>query len=152
VAAIFVVLVGDVKPESTFELPFKELLFLQPAFSQVLSQAYESYLCPHGQPLSYNGSPNHLQTTFTVNPTNSHHVEVQQQLPVFSSHPTLGHSTPASTVSNPMIPMNTHLNPMINNQHSNIQIPHAASVGNFGKFLSSKGHNSHKIQAIKISW
>ena len=22
----------------------------------------------------------------------------------------------------------------------------------FGKFLSSKGHNSHKIQAIKISW
>ena len=28
----------------------------------------------------------------------------------------------------------------------------AASVVNFGKFLSSKGHNSHKIQAIKISW
>jgi hypothetical protein len=26
----------------------------------------------------------------------------------------------------------------------------AASVVNFGKFLSSKGHNSHKIQAIKI--
>ena len=28
----------------------------------------------------------------------------------------------------------------------------AASVVNFGKFLSSKGHNSYKIQAIKISW
>jgi hypothetical protein len=28
----------------------------------------------------------------------------------------------------------------------------AASVVNFGKFLSPKGHNSHKIQAIKISW
>ena len=28
----------------------------------------------------------------------------------------------------------------------------AASVVNFGKFLSSKGHNSHKIQAIKTSW
>ena len=28
----------------------------------------------------------------------------------------------------------------------------AASVVNFGKFLSSKGHNSHKIQEIKISW
>jgi hypothetical protein len=28
----------------------------------------------------------------------------------------------------------------------------AASVVNFGKFLSSKGHNSHNIQAIKISW
>ena len=28
----------------------------------------------------------------------------------------------------------------------------AASVVNFGKCLSSKGHNSHKIQAIKISW
>ena len=27
----------------------------------------------------------------------------------------------------------------------------AASVVNFGKFLSSKGHNSHKIQEIKIS-
>jgi len=59
----------------------------QPAFSQVLSQSYESYLCPNGQPLSYNGSPNHLQNTFTINPTNSNHVAVQQQLPVFSSHP-----------------------------------------------------------------
>jgi hypothetical protein len=48
-----------------------------PVFSQVLS----------GQLLSYNGSPNHLQNTFTVNPTNSNHVAVQQQLPVFSSHP-----------------------------------------------------------------
>jgi hypothetical protein len=28
----------------------------------------------------------------------------------------------------------------------------AASVVNFGKFLSSKGHNSHKIQGINISW
>jgi hypothetical protein len=28
----------------------------------------------------------------------------------------------------------------------------AASVVNFGKFLSSKGHNSHKIQAIQMSW
>jgi hypothetical protein len=28
----------------------------------------------------------------------------------------------------------------------------AASVVNFGKFLSSKGHNSNKIQEIKISW
>ena len=28
----------------------------------------------------------------------------------------------------------------------------AASVVNFVKFLSSKGHNSHKIQEIKISW
>jgi hypothetical protein len=28
----------------------------------------------------------------------------------------------------------------------------AASVVNFGKFLSSKGHNSHKSQVIKISW
>jgi hypothetical protein len=28
----------------------------------------------------------------------------------------------------------------------------AASVVNFGKFLSSKGHNSHKIQGITISW
>jgi hypothetical protein len=28
----------------------------------------------------------------------------------------------------------------------------AASEVYFGKFLSSKGHNSHKIQAIKISW
>ena len=143
---------GLTSPTKTTNMAATSPVQSQPAFSQVLSQAYESYLCPHGQPLSYNGSPNHLQTTFTVNPTNSHHVEVQQQLPVFSSHPTLGHSTPASTVSNPMIPMNTHLNPMINNQHSNIQIPHAASVGNFGKFLSSKGHNSHKFQAIKISW
>ena len=28
----------------------------------------------------------------------------------------------------------------------------AASVVNFGKFLSSKGHNSQKIQAIEITW
>ena len=28
----------------------------------------------------------------------------------------------------------------------------AASVVNFGKFLCSKGHNSHKSQVIKISW
>ena len=28
----------------------------------------------------------------------------------------------------------------------------AASVVNFGKFLCSKGHNSHKIQEINISW
>jgi hypothetical protein len=28
----------------------------------------------------------------------------------------------------------------------------AASVVYFGKFLSSKGHNSHKIQEIKNSW
>jgi hypothetical protein len=28
----------------------------------------------------------------------------------------------------------------------------AALVVNFGKFLSTKGHNSHKIQAIKIHW
>ena len=28
----------------------------------------------------------------------------------------------------------------------------AASVVNFRKFLSTKGHNSHKIPAIKISW
>ena len=28
----------------------------------------------------------------------------------------------------------------------------ATSVVNFGKFLSSKGHNSHKIQEIKMSW
>ena len=40
----------------------------QPVFLQVLSQAYESYPSPHGQPLPYDGSPNHLQNTFTVNP------------------------------------------------------------------------------------
>jgi len=28
----------------------------------------------------------------------------------------------------------------------------AASVVYFGKFLSSKGHNSHKIQEITMSW
>jgi len=67
-------------PTKTTNMAATSLVQSQPAFSQVLSQAYESYLCQNGQLLSYNGSPNHLQNTFTVNPTNSNHVEDQQQV------------------------------------------------------------------------
>ena len=83
----------------------------QPVFLQVLSQAYESYPSPYGQPLPYDGSPNHLQITFTLNPINSNPVAVQQ-LPAFSSHTPIGHSTPAP-VSNLMILRNTHPNPYV---------------------------------------
>ena len=52
----------------------------------------------HDQPLRYNGSLNHLQATFTVNPINTNPVSVQQ-LPVFSSHPYMGLHTSTCTYS-----------------------------------------------------
>ena len=70
---------GLTSPTKTTNMAATSPVQSQPAFSQVLS----------GQLLSFDGSPNHLQNTFTVNPTNSNHVEVQQQLPVFSSHPSI---------------------------------------------------------------
>ena len=57
----------------------------QQPFSHVLGQAYESYISPHSN-LPFNGSPNQLQSTFTVNPMNVNNQamnipQIQTQIP-----------------------------------------------------------------------
>ena len=100
----------------------KSPLEQQPPFSQIIGQAYESYLSPKSN-LPFNGSPNQLQSTLTQNPMNINNQnmnmpqiqpQIQQPVVMLSNWLPIGQSTPVPA----------------SYRSSNLQLPNTVSYPN----------------------